>query len=136
MEKITKIWFDNDFIYGLGDDGKEYKQSLLWYDRLRQATDEQRSKYVFGLDGIHWQELDEDVSFESFEYEEAVPSPLQEFFLRHKEINVGEFAKSMGLNPTLLRSYINGWKKPSRSRELEILNHVKAVGKEYQMAQF
>ena len=57
--------------------------------------------------------LDEDVSFESFEYEDAEPSALQRFFLTHKEINVAEFARRIGMNPTLLRNYINGFKKPS-----------------------
>jgi len=136
MKRIEKIWFEGDYIYGLGDDSQVYKQSLLWYDRLRAATDEERNKYEFGLTGIHWRDLDEDISFESFTYEEAIPSPLQEFFLTHKEINVGEFAKSMGLNPTLLRNYIRGWKKPSETRENEILDHIHAIGCNYAMQTF
>ncbi len=65
MKTISKIWFDGDWIYGLGDDGKTYRQSLLWYARLRKATDEQRSQYEMSTIGIHWHELDEDISFES-----------------------------------------------------------------------
>ena len=41
--------------------------------------------------------LDEDVSFESFIYEDAEPTSLQCFFLKHKEINVAEFAKAIGI---------------------------------------
>ena len=41
MKTISKIWFEGDWIYGLGDDGKTYRQSLLWYNKLRKATDEQ-----------------------------------------------------------------------------------------------
>lgn len=52
-------------------------------------------------------------------YEDAEPSVMQRFFLKHKEINVAEFARSMGMNPTLLRNYINGFKKPSKEREQE-----------------
>jgi len=33
--KIKEIWFDADYIYGNGDNGKTYRQSLLWYPRLR-----------------------------------------------------------------------------------------------------
>lgn len=128
--KIKEIWFDADYIYGKDEEGREYKQSLLWYPRLRQAGEEQRSKYTFGLDGIHWREIDEDISFESFAYEDAEPSAVQRFFLTHKEINVAEFARSMGLNPTLLRNYINGFKKPSKEREQEILDHLHKLGKE------
>jgi len=119
--KIEKIWFDGDYLYGLGDDGKTYRQSLLWYQQLRNATDEERSKYKFGLNGIHWRNLDEDVSFE---YDDAEPSKLQRFFLTHKEINVSEFAKLVGINASLLRNYINGFKKPSAEREEMILEEI------------
>ena len=128
--KIKEIWFDADYIYGRDEDGKEYKQSLLWYPRLRQANDEERGKYTFSLSGIHWRNLDEDVSFESFEYEDTEPSALQRFFLTHKEINVAEFARRIGMNPTLLRNYINGFKKPSKEREQEILDHIHKLGEE------
>jgi hypothetical protein len=128
--KIKEIWFDGGHIYGRDEEGKEYSQSLLWYPKLRMANDEQRSKYTFGLGGIHWRNLDEDISFESFEYEDAEPSAMQRFFLTHKEINVAEFERSMGMNPTLLRNYINGFKKPSKEREQEIMDHIHKLGEE------
>ena len=128
--KIKKIWFDGDYLYGEGDDGKTYRQSLLWYSRLREASEQERSQYTLSTIGIHWRNLDEDVSFESFEYEDAEPSGLQRFFLTHKEINVAEFARRMGMNPTLLRNYINGFKKPSKQREQEILDHIHKLGEE------
>lgn len=127
---IKEIWFDAEFIYGIDEDGREHRQSLLWYPRLRQATDEERAKYTFGLDGIHWRGLDEDVSFDSFGYEDAEPSALQRFFLTHKEINVAEFARSLNMNPTLLRNYINGFKKPSKEREQEIIDQLHKLGEE------
>ena len=128
--KIIEIWFDADFIYGKDEEGKEYKQSLLWYPRLQAASDEERSRYNTGLGGFHWRELDEDISFDSFEYEDAEPTALQRFFLTHKEINVAEFARSMDMNPTLLRNYINGFKKPSKEREQAIMDHIHKLGKE------
>ena len=132
--KIREIWFDADYIYGRDEEGREHKQSLLWYPQLRQANDEERMKYSFSLSGIHWRELDEDVSFESFEYEDSEPSALQRFFLTHKEINVAEFARRIGMNPTLLRNYINGFKKPSKEREQEILGHIHKLGEELSVA--
>ena len=134
--KITKIWFDTDYIYGADESGNEYRQSLLWYPKLRSATDEQRAEYTFGMGGIHWRALDEDISFESFTYEDAEPTPMQRFFLTHKEINVAEFARSIGMNATLLRNYINGFKKPSAEREQAILNHIHELGKELIAAVF
>lgn len=131
---IKKIWFDGDYLYGEGDDGKTYRQSLLWHPRLKAASDDERSEYTLSTIGIHWRNLDEDVSFESFEYEDAEPSTLQRFFLTHKEINVAEFARRIGMNPTLLRNYINGFKKPSKEREQEILDHIHKLGEELSAA--
>ena len=129
--KIIKIWFKGDYLYGEDDSGKTYHQSLLWYKKLRSATDEEREQYTFGFDGIHWRNLDEDVSFESFAYEDAEPTKLQRFFLSHPEINIAEFARLIGMNPSLLRNYINGFKKPSKEREQMIIEKVNNIGKEY-----
>ena len=85
MIKIKEIWFSDDQIIGRGEDGRIYSQSLLWYPRLRAASAEEREKYTFGFDGIHWRNIDEDISFESFVYEDAQPTPMQKFFLTHKE---------------------------------------------------
>lgn len=128
---IKKIWFKDDHIFGEDENAKVYKQSLLWYPKLRAASDDERNNYRFGFDGIHWRNLDEDISFESFTYDDAEPTNLQRFFLTHKELNISEFAKRVGINPTLLRNYINGFKHPSKEREEEILKAVHAVGKEY-----
>lgn len=125
---IKKIWFDSDYIYGEDENGKTLKQSLIWYPRLKEASDEERQNFRIGYDGLHWRALDEDVSFESFEYDDAEPTPLQKFFLSHKELNISEFAKYIGINASLLRNYINGFKKPSKEREQEILKHIHALG--------
>ena len=129
--KIIKIWFKGDYLYGEDDSGKTYRQSLLWYKKLRSATDEEREQYTFGFDGIHWRNLDEDVSFESFAYDDAEPTKLQHFFLSHPEINIAEFARLIGMNPSLLRNYINGFKKPSKEREQMIIEKINNIGKEY-----
>ena len=131
MEKLRNISFDSKFIYAEDKTGRRLKQSLLWYPALAGASDEQRKNYTVGFTGFHWRDIDEDVSFESFEYDDAVPSRLQEFFLLHKEINVAEFAKRIGINATLLRNYINGFKKPSAARENEIIAAIHSLGLEY-----
>ena len=131
MEKLCNITFDSKYIYAEDATGRKLKQSLLWYPALMGASEDQRKRYEIGFTGIHWRELDEDISFESFEYDDAIPSKVQEFFLMHKEINVAEFAKRIGINATLLRNYINGFKKPSAAREAEILDAIHQLGLEY-----
>lgn len=128
---MKKIWFDSNYIYAESTDGKVLKQSLLWYPALKSASDEERAAYTMGFDGVHWRGLDVDISFESFSYEDAEPTALQRFFLTHKELNLAEFAKRIGLNASLLRNYINGFKKPSPEREAMIMEAIKALGREY-----
>lgn len=128
MMKIVKIWFDGEYLYGSDENGNVYRQSLLWYQKLKDASEEERKSFSFGCDGIHWRNIDVDVSFESFTYEDAEPSEFQKFFLVHKEINITEFAKMANINPTLLRNYINGFKKPSKERENEILEVIHEMG--------
>ena len=129
--KLVDLRFDEDYIYATDENGRVLKQSLLWYPRLKSASDDVRSKYTTGYDGFHWRDIDEDVSFESFEFSDAEPSLLQRFFLNHREINVAEFAKRAGINATLLRNYINGFKTPSKKRETEILEFIRSLGQEY-----
>lgn len=128
--KIIEIWFDAEYIYGKDEKGGIYRQSLLWYPNLKEATEEDRNNYSIGYGGFHWRDLDEDISFESFFYEDAEPTPLQRFFLTHKEINVGEFAKTIGFNASLLWSYIKGTEKPTEENERLILSHVHKLGEE------
>lgn len=131
MNRIETIWFDGEWLYGLGDDGVTYRQSLLWYKRLLEASDSERAGYEISTIGIHWSAMDVDISFESFLYPEAEPSRIQRFFLTHEEINVSGFARKFGLNPSLLRSYVNGFKTPSKGKEQEILRMIHKLGDEY-----
>ncbi len=132
---LTKIWFADNRIYGETDDGRTLFQSLLYYKRLLNATDEQRNNYRISRMGIHWEELDEDVSFESFEYDNPEPVGIAKFFLSHPEINVSAIARRLGLQQSLLASYINGTKKPSKEREELIMAEVRALGAELMQAE-
>ncbi|KPQ36080.1 MAG: Protein of unknown function (DUF2442) [Phormidesmis priestleyi Ana] len=48
-------------------DGRTISVPLAWYPRLLQGSTEERSSYRFigGGSGIHWNELDEDVSLKN-----------------------------------------------------------------------
>lgn len=131
MIRITKIEFTPDHIIGWAEDGRRLSQSLLWYKDLMDANEQVRNDYTMMSEGIFWNQLDVQISFESFEYPDAEPTPLQRFFLTHPEINVTGFAQRFGLNPSLVRSYINGFKTPSKEREQEILGYIRELGKEY-----
>lgn len=131
---LTRIWFADNRIYGETEDGRTLFQSLLYYKRLLNATEEQRNNYEIDDEGIHWREIDEDVSFESFEYDNPEPVGLSKFFLSHPEINASAIARRLGIHQSLFACYINGTKKPSKEREELIMDEVRALGVELQKA--
>jgi hypothetical protein len=130
--KISKIWFADDRIYGLTDDGRELWQSLLYYKRLRNATDEERANYEMDDEGIHWYDLDEDVSFESFEYDDPEPTGISRIFLSHPELNASAVGRRLGISQSLMAQYINGTKKPSKERERLIMDEILLISQELQ----
>ncbi|MBQ9212479.1 MAG: DUF2442 domain-containing protein [Bacteroidales bacterium] len=128
--RITKIWFADDRIYGKTDDDRTLWQSLLYYKRLRNANDIERENYEIDDEGIHWYNLDEDVSFESFEYDDPEPQGISKLFLSHPELNAVAIGKRLGISPNIMIQYVNGTSKPSKERERLILNEISAVGRE------
>ena len=127
---IKTIWFDNNRIYGLTDDGRTLWQSLLYYKRLLHATPAQREGYEIDDEGIHWYELDEDVSFESFEYDYPEPTGVAFVFLTHPELNAAAVGRRLGISQSLMAQYINGIKQPSKEREKLILDEIKKIAGE------
>ena len=67
--KAKKVWFDKNNIFILTDKNETLSQSLKYYPRLKKATKQQRENYETGIFGIHWADIDEDVSYESFYYD-------------------------------------------------------------------
>ena len=127
---ILKIRIEADRIYGVSDDGRTLWQSLLYYPRLRYATESQRQDYTIDAFGIHWNQLDEDISFESFEFPNPEPEGLSRIFLLHPEINVSAFARRIGMKQSLLAAYISGTKHPSTRQQARILSELKQIGQE------
>ena len=128
--KIEKLWFNDNKIFILSDDGKELWQSLLWYPRLLHATSDQRMNYEYDEIGIRWEEIDEDMSVESFFYDDPEPQGISRLFLTHPELNASAVARRMGIQQSLLAAYIRGTKKPSPDRENEIKDAIRQIGKE------
>ena len=60
----SDVWFDADLLHIRLLDGRELSVPLEWFPKLRNAADKQRDKWRLigrGI-GIHWDELDEDIS--------------------------------------------------------------------------
>ena len=59
-----KVWCDDVNLWVLLRDGRQLSVPLAYFPRLLHATPEQRKKYELSGSGygIHWDEIDEDIS--------------------------------------------------------------------------
>ena len=126
---ITKIWITDNAIWIRTDDGKEARELFSDYPRLRNASQEQRLDFVSDNFGIHWEALDEDLSFEGF-FSKPEATTLYKLFMAHPELNVSALARRMGISQSLMAQYISGKKKPSENRLTMIFETIREVGKE------
>lgn len=58
----TAARFDTDMLWVDLDDGRTLGVPLAWFPRLFHGTPEQRSAVTISAAGLHWEELDEDIS--------------------------------------------------------------------------
>ena len=56
------VRFDDDTLWVSLSDGRTIAAPLTWFPRLLDATPEQRQKFELSPSGLHWEELDEDIS--------------------------------------------------------------------------
>lgn len=62
--RALAVRFDNNHLIVDLDDGRAICTPIAWYPRLRKATEVQRNNWVIdgAAWGIHWPDLDEDLS--------------------------------------------------------------------------
>lgn len=74
------VSFDSDAMHVEFVDGRKLLVPLAYFPRLLHATDAQRMEYIIsgGGAGIHWDELDEDISVEGLlmgRVDTTIPEP-------------------------------------------------------------
>ncbi len=133
--KALKLWFDDNKVFIETEDRKILSQSLKWYPILRKATPGERAAYRFTDEGIRWDGIDEDVSFESFFYDDLTDkTKLRYFFDSFPELNVSKFAARMGIPQSVFAAYLCGAKTPSNARMKEIEAVLHELGRELSSA--
>lgn len=60
--RATSVSFDDDSFWVALEDGRTLGIPLAWYPRLMNGAPELREKYFISPSGLHWEELDEDIS--------------------------------------------------------------------------
>mgnify|MGYP003503542481 FL=1 len=129
MITVEKIWLTDNAVWIKTTDGLEGCERFSDYPRLKYATQAQRENFESDAFGIHWPEIDEDLSFEGF-FRTKKTNELYEFFMAHPEINASAVARRLGIAQSLLAQYISGTKHPSEERLESIKNEIKKIGAE------
>ena len=127
--EIEKVWLTDTAVWIRTTDGNESCEKFSDFPRLRFATPEQRKHFTLSDEGIHWKEIDEDLSFEGF-FRKKESNPLYELFINHPELNASAIARRLGMSQSLFAQYISGSKKPSKERMEEIFETIRSVGRE------
>lgn len=125
---IKKVWIDNESVHLITEDGKMASEKLSNYSRLRDATKAQRMKFELNAFGIHWPELDEDLSFDGFF--KPKDSPIADFIKKHSILNISALARRMNIPQPLFAAYVSGTKRPSVQRINKIKEEIRKIGKE------
>ena len=73
MKTIKKLWFAGERIYIENVNGEVQSQPMYYFPRLSEATAEQRSEWSESPLGLHWEDINEDISFESFTWADNDP---------------------------------------------------------------
>lgn len=61
--RVTDVWVDEAAVYAKTADGQTASYPFSAWPKLLNATDEQRKDFFLSYSGIHWPQIDEDLSF-------------------------------------------------------------------------
>ncbi len=64
LVRATKVWFDADSLWVDLSDGRTLSVPLAWFPKLLRASPTERDLVTISTRGLHWDELDEDISIE------------------------------------------------------------------------
>lgn len=62
LTRATAVRFDDAQMWVDLEDGRTLGVPLVWFPRLLHGTPEQRADFFISPSGLHWDDLDEDIS--------------------------------------------------------------------------
>lgn len=66
LTEVSKVWLTDSAVWVELKDGRKAKEDFADYMRLESSSQMQRENYRLSFFGIHWPEIDEDLSFDGF----------------------------------------------------------------------
>ena len=127
MREIKRVWTTPTAIWVEDKEGNLRSANFADYPRLRYATPEEREAYEVSAEGIHWDSINEDLSFEGF-FDTREFTSLYRFFQANPELNASAVARRLGISQSLFAQYISGRKNPSRERMEQIQEEIQRIG--------
>ncbi len=76
-DRPIEAWCDPHNLHVRLADGRQVSTPLWWYPRLLKASPAQRNQVELMRDGIHWPELDEDISVDGMLHGRKAPGAKQ-----------------------------------------------------------
>lgn len=127
---IIKVWVDSEYVNIQDNKGIVLKEAISDYPRLKYATEQQRQNFDYDNIGIHWKDLDEDLSFEGFAYPKEQSNSIASVLGNFPVLNISMLAKRMNIPQSVFASYLCGVKTPSEKRKKEIETALHDLGTE------
>lgn len=80
-ERVSEVEFADEMLSVFLMDGRNIRVPIVWYPRLLAASEAERQNWIVsgGGYGIHWPDIDEDLSTEGLL--RGAPAPRQEMAL-------------------------------------------------------
>ena len=97
---IEKVWITDSAVWVRTVEGKEACEKFSDFPRLKYATQKERLNFTLSKDGIHWNDIDEDLSFEGF-FVNKKTNTLYNLFIAHPELNASAIARRLGISQSL-----------------------------------
>ena len=134
-DDLKRLWFSTNRICIENKQGAVKSIPHEWFLRLYNATPAEREDYELSAMGIHWEAIDEDLSFDGFftynkEQAEKQRNTIQELVKAFPMINLSELAVRAGISPTVMRHYACDVKRPSAARKKLIEQTLHQLGEE------
>ncbi|MBS9767596.1 MAG: DUF2442 domain-containing protein [Flavobacteriaceae bacterium] len=130
-DDIKQVGFKDNNIFLETKNGIVKTMPLRWFKTLEKASDEQRANFTLSPFGIHWEELDEDLSFDGFftyNKDEIQKTEIQKILSELSFLNLQELGKMSNISPSLLQDYACGVENPSEKQSQEIRQTLRKIG--------
>lgn len=126
--KVIEVYFSKDKVFFTLEDGRDLGCPIAWFSSLEQATNAQKTNYTIlpqGI-GVHWPDIDLDLSAEGMLSYTGTPEPLIEgpydpdrffsiiqYLIKQQYPSRRQFAQEFGIKAQNLHKYFSGERIPS-----------------------